>query len=637
MGGPPKIDTQILPPYYGIVMSQKVSSKKTVKSKKYLLADEQDDEVVSKSAIGDFKSFSIILGYARPYRGQFIFGLLCMLLASLCAIGTAKLTGKLVDEGLLAKNKELTYLWASFIIVFELASLLTMWGGRKVLAKYSSLTVYDIRKALFEHLQRLPLSFYDRQPQGRVVTRVTHDVEEMENFFTQSMGRLLNALFMASLAMGAMIITDAKLGGVLVLSMLPAVLFIYLTRNWVRTINRNMSRSNSALNVRLSEFLNGLEVIRTYGLESWSQKEFQNNVDDYRTSHLKANRLYSWSRPLVSFLCSLPLIGLVWFGGHRVFEGAMAVGLFVTFIRYCERFFTPIMTLAREVHVIQQAFTSAERVASFLSHATEDAVLGEDGALCPREVNLKGGLEFKNVWMQYQTPEEEGQEWVLKNLSFVVQPGEKVGLAGTTGCGKTTTVNLLSRLYEYQKGDIYLDHHSIRYYRRNFLREKIGFVSQEAVIFRGTLRENLCAGQEVPDDKILYSCEVTGLARIMGENQLNLSSEILEAGSNLSVGERQVVALTRVLVKNPSVLVLDEATSNIDPWLEKIVHQAVDRVMEGRTCLIIAHRLATLLHCDRILVFEKGRLVEQGNQEELFHRKGYFYNLHQAQGPQGIL
>ncbi len=241
-------------------------------------------------------------------------------------------------------------------------------------------------------------------------------------------------------------------------------------------------------------------------------------------------------------------------------------------------------------------------------------------------LNIYSQIEFNDVWMAY-----DKENYVLKGIDFHIKKGEKIGLVGTTGCGKTTTVSLLSRLYEYQKGEILLDGHSIRNYQRSFLRNQIGFVSQDAILFHGTFRQNLCTDQSVPDDKILYACEVTGLARVMRVGGWTLESEIFDGGENLSVGERQLLALTRVLIKNPAILILDEATANIDPWFEKIIHQAVDRVMENRTCLMIAHRLSTLDHCGRIFVFDSGKLVEAGTKGELESKKGHFYQLHKAQ------
>lgn len=597
--------------------------KKPIK-KSFMHADEQSEEQIKKFRLSDFASFKSLLHYAAPFKGGIITGLALMVVSSLISLVSARLMGLLVEDGLMAKSMNTSLMYAGAVIGLEIFFLGFMWLGRKLLSDYSSRTILSIREALFNHLQNLPISFYDRQPQGRVVTRVTHDVEGIEEFFTSSMGRVLNSAFMATMAMIAMLVTNFKLGAVLVVSVLPAILFVYVTRHHIRKVNRHLSRTNSALNSKLSEFLNGMEVIRIYGLESWSKEQYDGYVEDYRSSHLEANRLYAWTRPLVALLCSAPLIGLVWFGGHRVLSGAMTVGLFVTFVRYCERFFNPIATLAREIHMVQQAFTSAERVASFLAHAEEDAILGEDGRLAPQKV--EGNIEFNDVFMAY-----DGDNYVLKGIDFHIKRGEKIGLVGTTGCGKTTTVSLLSRLYEYQKGDILLDGHSIRHYQRSFLRNQIGFVSQDAILFHGSFRQNLCTDQTVPDDKILYACEVTGLARVMRLGGWNLDSEIFEGGENLSVGERQLLALTRVLIKNPAVLILDEATANIDPWFEKIIHQAVDRVMEGRTCLMIAHRLSTLDHCDRIFVFESGRLVEEGTKSELEAKQGHFYQLHRAQ------
>lgn len=607
--------------------SNQKSSTPVKRKKSFLLADEQSEEGIKKFSLSDIASFKKILSYAHKFKFGLGFGLILLLGSSLLSLGSARMMGFLVEKGLVPKDSQTSLYFAFAVIGFEFFSLGFMWGGRRLLSLNSSLTVLEIRKAIFDHLQALPIGFYDRQPQGRIVTRVTHDVEGIEEFFTATMGRVLNSVFMATMAMIAMLMTDFKLGLILVVSVIPAILFVYYTRNYVRKVNRKLSRTNSALNAKLSEFLNGMEVIRTYGLETWSKEQYDDFVDDYRTSHLKANTLYGWTRPLVAFLCSTPLVGLVWFGGKEVLAGTMSVGLFVTFIRYCERFFNPIMTIAREVHVIQQAFTSAERVASFLSHEEEDKVLGDDGRLAPKKV--EGNLEFKDVWMAYDY--KPGKEnWVLKGLNFQIKRGEKIGLVGTTGCGKTTTVSLLSRLYEYQKGDILLDGHSLRHFNRSFLRNRIGFVSQDAIIFRGSLRQNLSTDNSIPDDQILYACEVTGLARVMHMGGWTLESEIYEGGANLSVGERQLLSLTRVLIKNPNILILDEATANIDPWFEKIIHQAVDRVMEGRTCLMIAHRLSTLDHCDRILVFEQGKLVEEGSRAQLEAMKGHFYQLHQA-------
>lgn len=590
--------------------------------KTYLSADEQDESQVGKSRSDDIKSFFQIIKEARPFWRSYFFGVLILLTATIALIISAKYIGEFVDKGLLKKNKDVAMRIGLIIIALEFLGIALQWAGRAILANGASQTILKIRNRLFQHLQLLPMGFYDRQPQGRIVTRMTHDVEGMEDFFVSSLGRLLSAVFFGATSVVAMCLTDFKLGLVLVASVTPAVAFIYVTRNLVRKVNRRMTKSSSAANSKLAELISGLEVIRSFGLENWSKDEYDKVIDEYRSAHLVANHFYGWSRPLISFLCGFPLVGLIGIGGYKVLSGAMGVGLFVTFIRYCERFINPIMMLAREFNVIQQAFTSAERVASFLNHAEEDAVLGKDGTKIKISDSLKGQIVFENVSMAY-----DGKTFVLNDLNFEIHAGEKIGLVGRTGCGKTTSVSLLSRLYEFQKGTITIDGIDIRDFQRDFLRSHIGFISQNVVLIKGTLRENLCFDDRIDDSEILAACSKTGMNQVMLDNSLTLDSHLVEGGENLSTGQRQLLALTRILLRNPSLLIMDEATANIDESYERIIHTAVEKIMEGRTCLIIAHRLDTLKQCDRIFVFDQGKLVEQGPHNVLMQNQGHFYRL----------
>lgn len=585
----------------------------------YLHEDEQDESQIGKNRLGDFVSFMYLLRSAKEYRLPIIGAICLMLFNSALGALSGRLMGYLVEKGFADKNYHNALLIAGAIIAVEFLAVSSIWYGRRVLSRNATLTIYSIRRHLFSHLQSLPLSYYDRQPQGRIVTRITHDVEGIEDFFTSSLGNLINAFFTALIFMSAMLLTDLRLGSILILSMFPAFAFIYISRNWVRKSNRAISKLSAKLNAKLSEYLSGMEVIRVFGLEGWTKKNYDQAVNEYTEANLWANFLFSWTRPVIIFLCTFPMICLVWFGGKGALAGTFSVGIFVAFIRYCEGFFWPIVTLANEVHVVQQAFTSAERVASFLKQDTEDKVLGADGKI--ENVPLKGELIFDQVSMSYLPG-----EYVLKDISFHLRPGEKIGFVGPTGCGKSTTVALLSRLYEFQEGRVTLDGKDLRNYKRSFLRTKIGFVSQEVVIFRGTLKENLDPENHATEEQILASCQETGLAFVMEKNQLGLHSEILENGTNLSIGERQLLAFTRILLRNPGLLVLDEATANIDPAYEKIIHEAVDRIMKGRTCLIIAHRLETLRSCDRIIVMNKGEIAESGSLEELVANRGAFAN-----------
>jgi len=596
----------------------------SLNQKSYLMIDDQDESMISQKGIGDRKSFMALMKFAAPFKKDIIISLIIMMSSSLMAIISSKLMGNFIEDGLIKKDLKWSIIFTTFIILLEIASIWAIWFSRKTLGQSASKVIFSIRSELFKKLQNLPMNYYDRQPQGRIVTRITSDVEGIEEFFTSSLGNLLSAVMTTVFSLAAMILTDFKLGTIMLLGVIPSIVIMYFTKNLLRDSNRRVSKFSSAINAKLSEYISGIDVIRSMGLEAWSMKNFDRTIDDYLKAQLRGNLLFAWSMPVVIFCASIPLIGLVWFGGVGVLKGTLSLGIFISFVRYYERFFNPMMLLSREIHVVQQAFTSTERVMSFLNEADEDSILINNGKM--KVDHLEGDIKFQNVYMSYAD-----KNWVLKNLNFHISPGEKIGFVGKTGCGKSSTVALLSRLYEFQEGEILIDDVPIRNFDRHSLRDRIGFVAQDAVIFKGSLRENLSTNGELTDQTLLDAAKETGLVRAFTKSGFNLDMEILEGGSNLSVGERQLVSLTRVLLKNPSILILDEATANIDPYYEELISSAIMKIMKSRTCLIIAHRLDTLKECDRIFVFNQGELVEEGSLIDLIEQKNYFYHLHHAQ------
>jgi ABC-type multidrug transport system fused ATPase/permease subunit len=475
------------------------------------------------------------------------------------------------------------------------------------------------------------MQFFDRTPQGRVITRLTHDVEGIEDFFTTAIGKVLGAIFTGIVALVAMIYTSGWSGVIIFSSIIPAFFLLYGTRTMQGKLNRGMGRSTSMINGQLSEFISGQEVIRSLGLERWSMEQFKLTALFQRNIHLESNLYFSWSRPVLSFLCTLPIVGLVWLGGNQVLSGVMSVGVFVAFLRYCERFINPVMVVARDFHIVQQALINAERVAQFLKRPPEDEVFGLDGQ--HQNAIIRGSIEFNNVGLIYSG----AQGRAIDKVTFNVLPGERIGIVGKTGSGKSSVIALLARLYEYQEGSILIDQVEMRQWRRAHLRRHIGVVAQDPVLFRGSIRDNLALELEFTPEQIAECTMQTGLSHVLARSGLSLDSMILDAGVNLSVGERQLVVITRMLLRNPAILILDEATANIDPYHEHIVHEAINRLMTGRTCLIVAHRLATLKECHRVLVFSQGHLVEEGTLEELEQRRGYFYQLQCAQGTAELL
>lgn len=578
------------------------------------------NEDITSGGMEEMRSLRYLAGFASPWRWQFIFSFFLLATSSGLTMLSAFFLGRLVDKGLIAGNDQQIFLFAALLISCELLAVLSVYLGRRTLASGASLALLNIRKAMFGHMQALPLTYYDREPLGRTVTRMTHDVEDLENFFTMSAGRIGMSVLLIIACMIAMILTDLHLGGILVLSMLPAVIVTFRSRTTARDIQRQMAAKSSAINSRLAEFINGHGVIRNFGLENWSERQFNKRVKSYLASCLEVNEFNSIIRPTTDLLCALPLLFLIWFGGGMVMEGALSIGLLIAFVRYCDQFFRPISQLSREIHVLQQAFTSMDRVSHFLKAKTEDTVLGKNGEISAQ--HIRGEIEFQNVALSYNE-----KDIVLRNLSFQIKTGETVGLLGRTGSGKTSTVSILTRLYEFQQGDVLIDGVSIREYDRASLRDVIGFVSQDVTIFYGSVNENLNSDLRFTQEEVIKAAQSTGLLDVLKRGGMSLESQLLDKGANISVGERQLIALTRILLKEPRVLILDEATANIDPELEEIIHRAVEMVMQNRTCLIIAHRLDTLKNCDKLLVFRNGSIVEQGKHDQLIKRDGYYQQL----------
>ncbi len=586
--------------------------------KNYIQEDEQEEGQLKKNSLSDLKSFLFLFTFFKDVKSSFIPGIIITLASPIFSMWGAKLLGQLVQYGLMEKNYQAALYYAAAFIISEILMVLLSYFGARLIIKGANDALLNIRTILFKKLQSLPMSFYDRQPQGRIITRLTHDVTEVEQFFVSTFSRLISGTFAVLVAIVFMLSADLFLGAVMMVSIIPSIVFMSATRKYIRRFNRNRSRFSSKMNSMLAENIDGISVIRLFGLEKWSKDKYHAAGKQLIAAGLEGTVVMAWTQPTISLLTFFPLAGLVYFGGKAVLIGTMTVATFIAFFHYSQRFINPILQLIQQIHVIQQAYTGAERIVAFLKHDDEDLVLGLNGT---ETAEIKGSIIFDHVSMGY------GEQVVLDDLSFHIQSGEKIGFVGRTGCGKTTTVSLLARLYEFQRGEILIDKISIKNIERAHLRHSIGFVSQDVVMFKGSLRDNLLAGNPRSDDQINEACIATGLAKVMAKNDLQLDWQVQENGSNLSVGERQLVSLTRVLLNDPAILILDEATANVDPEYEEIIHRAVDQVMENRTCIIIAHRLETLKNVDRIFVFSEGKLVEQGKLDQLLALKGTFFQL----------
>ena len=512
---------------------------------------------------------------------------------------------------------------AGLFICFEVISFLLKWYGSLGMIKTSVEIILSLRKRLFEKLTLLPLRYFDSQPLGRTITRATSDVQGIESLFSKSLFSILRSLIQIVVVLVAMIILAPSLGAIVVLSAVPAICLNLFIKNWTRKWMREMKHQGSRVNSKMAENLNGLTVIKAFGLENWSKEKLSDLLNVQLKAHLTLNNINSFIRPVTVLLSSFPNLVTIILGGKFVLSGDLELAVYVAFIRYTEMFLMPVRSISYEIQQIQDAFSSAERVNKLLEEDTEEEVLSRNGHYSGRVV---GDVSFKNVSLSY-----DGISDALSDVTFKISPGEKVGVVGRTGSGKSSTVALLARLYPYRSGSIELDGVDLKDFDRESLRKQIGFVSQESVIFKGTIRENLTCtlgdGEKISDAILLREAKKTGLYEYINKRNEMLDYEVLDNGMNLSQGEKQLINFTRIILRDPSILILDEATSNTDLQTEKIIHDSVEAVMEGRTTLIIAHRLSTIKNCDKILVFNNGKLVEMGDHKSLESSGGYYSDL----------
>jgi len=572
---------------------------------------------------GDFSAVIALFKHSQGIRGRLFFCVGLVIASAGLLMISAKLMGQLAELLLLKQPWSALGGTIAAILAIESVNILIYYKGRVGIAYVTNQVARQIREALFRKLNQLPMAYYDQQPLGRTITRLTADVEGIESFFSNTLPRVLTALITVVSVLIAMLLTDFKIGFFICLSSLPAIIFTVLMRKPVRFWLRDYKKRSAAINAQLAELINGLPVIKVFGLEKWSHQVFKQSSEEMLQSAYSLMNWNTFIRPMAAFLCSMPIVIILWWGGHMAIDEQISIGLLVAFIRYAERYFRPIMQLSFELHLIQDAIASSERVSKMLDETEESAVLGPSGA---HQATVAGAVEFDQVWMHY-LPDQP----VLKGVEFQVKPGTSVGLVGKTGSGKSTTVHLIPQLYPIQKGEIRIDGVPLKEWDRKRLREQIGIVSQDVVIFQGTLRENLLItipeSQQPHDALVLDACRRTGLSQVMDKLSAGLDTMLQDGGSNLSMGERQLIAFTRMLLRNPAILILDEATANVDEPCEALIQKAILEVLQGRTCFIIAHRLSTIQHCDNILVFQDGRIIEQGRHDQLLIRQGHYSQL----------
>lgn len=486
---------------------------------------------------------------------------------------------------------------------------------------------YTIREDIITKYTELAYNFFQKNPVGRLVTRASNDVKALSEFFSEVLVYLGSHMLTIIGILGIMLFMSPRLF-LVILGILPLLIYItFVFRIKAREVYRNMRKKLASINATISESISGISVIQAFVQEGRKEKEFKNVNDDYFNSTFRMVKIYAIFRPLISLIRYIGIAALIWYGGKGIISGIVSFGTLVAFISYLERLFQPIRQLSEQYNIMQSAMAAGERVYNILQN---DSRIPDPGIA--EEPEIYGDIEFENVWFSYDDSGENSEsEWTLKDISFRIKPGEKVGIVGYTGSGKTTIIKLLLRLYDIQKGSIKVDGVDIRNMEKKYLRKNIATVSQEPFLFSGSLEKNVNLWRDPDSESLNRALEVSNLRRAMDRHDISLNLEVTEEGGGLSLGEKQLVTFARSLVNNTPVLVLDEATANIDPETEWLIQDALFRMIEGRTSLIIAHRLATLKKIDSLLVVHKGEIVGRGTHRELIREKGIYRTLYKLQ------
>ncbi|MBI4522161.1 MAG: ABC transporter ATP-binding protein [Gemmatimonadetes bacterium] len=602
-----------------------------------------EEEALGKAY--DARLMRRLLRYLIPYRWPVVAAVALLLLASVVELVGPWLTKIALDEAVPAGDGRLLGILAAVYVVSLLAALLLQYADELLTTWLGQRVMYDLRTQIFAHLQRLDLRYYDRTPVGRTLTRVTSDVEVLNELFSSGVVTVFGDVFTLVFIVGAMLIMDWKLA-LVTFAVLPFVALVaFLFRAKVREAYRDIRVRLARLNAFLNERFTGIRVVQLFNREAADARRFRELDRDYLNAHLRSIRYYALFFPAIELLTSVALALIIWYGGLSLLGGTLTLGVIAAFLQYARRFFRPIQDLSEKYNLLQGAMASSERIFKLLD--TQPNIRDPDSPLhLPKEP--RGEIEFRDVWFAYDGS-GEGKEpvatagpsgngpagaptWVIRGLSFRVAPGERLAIVGHTGAGKTTLINLLMRFYDPQRGEILLDGVPIRRLPLAELRSRIGLVLQDVFLFSHDVAYNLRLGnQSIDAARMRNAAARVGAARFIDRLPRGYAQPLSERGSSLSVGERQLVSFARALTFAPLILVLDEATSSVDSEIEAQIQQAIEELLHGRTSLVIAHRLSTVQNADRIIVMHHGEIREEGSHEELLERGGIYARLHELQ------
>ena len=565
-----------------------------------------------------------LFGFVTPYRWQMVLSAFLMMAATASSVVGPYLVKVAIDDGLTAGNPIALRNAVLLYLVLAIIRWIVIYTRVNIMARVGQAVIYDLRKELFERLQKLSLSFYSRYSVGRVITRVINDVENLRQFIIWAVLAIARDLFALVGIIIAMLALDVKLS-LLTFIALPLMLLVTrLYRSRARVAYRRVRAAVSWVNSVLAENINGIRVVQAFSRQAHNYANFRDTTNAYHLQTLiRAAKIAASFLPIVDVLGALATAAVIYFGGTAVLGQSITAGVLVGFVLYINRFFDPIRDLSRRYDTLQSTMAGGERILALMD--TEVEVRDAKDA---REMEaIAGAVRFEHVHFHYS----DDPTIILEDIDLDVQPGETVAFVGETGAGKTTIIKLLARFHDPTSGCMRVDGHNLRTVTQASLRQQMGIVLQDPFLFNGTVKENILFGRlEATDEDVIAAAGAVGAHKFISGLKQGYDSPVEEGGALLSVGQRQLISFARALLADPRILILDEATSSVDTQTEGVIQRALARLFEGRTSFVIAHRLSTITNADRIVVIHDGKIVEQGRHEELLEKRGMYYELYKT-------
>ena len=581
-----------------------------------------DKKSVSGNVI-DYRVLKRLFIYCKPYISQFYFLVFFTISLSILSPIRPYLVQLTIDNhvafndynGMLNMIIILIVLLLFQGVIQYYHTYLSGWIGQNI--------VRDLRIKLFSHIQKLRLKFFDNTPIGKIITRNISDIETIAEVFGQGLASIIGDLLQLVGILIIMFLINWKLT-LITLSTFPLLLLVtYIFKEKVKVSFNNVREAVANLNSFVQEHIVGMNVVQIFARESKEYESFKKINKNHLESNLKAVLYYSLYFPAMEFFTALGMGLMIWYGSNQILEDEISLGILIAFIMYLQMFFRPIRMIADRFNVLQMGVVSSIRIFKLLDN--KEMIVNNDKLKI--ENNISGKLEFKNLWFAYNK-----KDYVLRNINFKINPGNVLAIVGSTGSGKTSIINLINRFYEFNKGEVYLDENKLRDYNLNELRQVIGYVPQDVFLFSDTIRNNLTLGnKKISDSEIWDVIRYLKAERFIEKLPGKLDYNVMERGGTLSVGQRQLLSCIRILLFDPKIILLDEATSSVDSETEEIIQNAISKILKNRTSIVIAHRLSTIKQADNILVLENGEIVESGKHNELKRNNKHYSKLYKMQ------